>query len=92
MTEDPAMNERERRDAERRHDAHATLDRLESQTETLGSSAFVRMADKARTHFTAAEVDQEDRIEVWASRVGRILGLLFAIGLVIHLVSTYVLK
>lgn len=78
--------------AERQREAKAALDRLDSQTETLGSSAFARMADKAKDHFTAENIDDhDDKIELWGTRIGRVAGLIFAIGLVIYLVRAYVM-
>ena len=77
--------------AKREREAKAALDRLESQTDTLGSSAFARMADKAVGHFTAQELGPDDKIELWGTRIGRIAGLIFAIGLVIYLIRVYVM-
>lgn len=77
--------------AERQREAKAALNRLDQQTETLGSSAFARMADKAAGHFSAQDRDKDDKIELWGTRIGRIAGLIFAIGLVIYLIRTYVM-
>jgi uncharacterized membrane protein len=72
-----------------REEALQALDRVGAESETVAGSTFVRMADRARNHLGAADKDEDDRIEVWGTRIGRVLGLLFAIGLVIYLVSTY---
>ncbi len=77
--------------AERQRDAKAALDRLDQQTETLGSSAFARMANKVTEHFSAQDLDEDDKIELWGTRIGRIAALIFAIGLVIYLIKTYVM-
>ena len=59
------------------------------ESETVVGSTFVRMADRARDHMSAADKDADDHIEVWGTRIGRSLGLMFAIGLVIYLAVTY---
>ncbi len=38
---------------------------------------------------SAADKNEDDQIEVWGTRIGRGAGLVFAIGLVIYLVVTY---
>ncbi|MHA7775897.1 hypothetical protein [Roseibium sp. M-1] len=78
------------KDKQRRDALHA-LDRVGAESETIVGSTFVRMADRAKDHLSAADKDEDDRIEVWGSRIGRGLGVLFAIGLVIYLLVTYVL-
>ncbi|TYC70145.1 hypothetical protein FMN63_09595 [Stappia sp. BW2] len=74
-----------------RKEALHTLDRVNAESETVAGSTFVRMADRAKNHLSAADKDEDDRIEVWGSRIGRGLGVVFAIGLAIYLLVTYVL-
>ncbi|MBN9673380.1 hypothetical protein [Roseibium aggregatum] len=72
-----------------REEALGTLKRVHSESETIAGSTFVRMADRAKDHLSAADRDEDDRIEVWGTRIGRGAGVVFAIGLVIYLVITY---
>ncbi|WP_417671276.1 hypothetical protein [Roseibium sp.] len=74
---------------QKRQDALRALDRVEAESETIAGSTFVRMARQAQDHFGAADKDHEDAAEVWGTRIGRGAGLVFAIGLVIYLVLTY---
>ncbi|PVB61189.1 hypothetical protein [Labrenzia sp. 011] len=74
-----------------RQEALRALDRVEAESETIVGSTFVRMADRARSHMSAGDKDEDDRVEVWGTRIGRSLGLVFAIGLAIYLFVTYVL-
>lgn len=74
---------------EQREEALRTIDRAQAESETITGSTFVRMADRAKGHLSAADKDEEDRIEVWGTRIGRIAGAIFAVGLVIYLVVTY---
>ncbi|ESR26368.1 hypothetical protein [Lutibaculum baratangense] len=75
--------DRERKAALRR------LDELGSGGELLGSSQLAHHAERARRHMTAAEADQDDRIEVWGRRIGRALSVVLLAGLVIYLAATY---
>ncbi|CTQ58383.1 MAG: hypothetical protein RIE06_26025 [Roseibium album] len=72
-----------------REDALRSLDRVGAESETIAGSTFVRMADRAKGHMSAADKNEDDQIEVWGTRIGRGAGLVFAIGLVIYLVVTY---
>ena len=76
-------------DQEGRDEALRAIDRAQAESETVVGSTFVRMADRARDHMSAADKDADDHIEVWGTRIGRSLGLMFAIGLVIYLAVTY---
>lgn len=78
-----------RADDAKRKEAFDTLRRVQTDSETIAGSTFVRLADRARDHLSAADKGEEDAIEVWGSRIGRGLGAIFAIGLVIYLVATY---
>ena len=84
------MNRREERDEERRREAQSALDRVQSDSETVGSSSFARVARRTRDHFAAEDKQAgNDPIEVWGSRIGRAAGLLFALALVVYLAATY---
>ncbi|MTH98189.1 hypothetical protein [Roseibium sp. RKSG952] len=73
----------------KRQDALRAIDRVQAESETIGSSTFVRMAHRATGHLGASDKDQDDKIEVWGTRIGRVAGLIFAIGLIIYLAVTY---
>ena len=72
-----------------REEALKALDRVQAESETIVGSTFVRMADRAKYHLSAADKDNDDQIEVWGTRIGRGAGVIFAIGLVIYLAVTY---
>ncbi len=67
------------------------LERLTAQGEVVGTSAMVRAAKKAGDHLKGADARQDDPIEVWGTRIGRGLGAVFFVFLVIYLVFTYIL-
>ena len=85
------MSGKEHPKEKQRKDALHALDRVSAESETVAGSTFVRMADRAKNHLSAADKNEDDQIEVWGSRIGRTLGVLFAIGLAIYLLVTYVL-
>ena len=73
-----------------RHDneseSRRIIERVARETDPGSNSFFARTAKGARYHVTAADADRSDPIEVWGSRIGRVLGLLIAIAMLIWLV------
>ena len=55
------------------------LDRLNHESASGGLSAV----DRAKGHFSAKDADAADPIEVWGTRIGRLLGLLVVIAMFI---------
>lgn len=81
---------RDQLDAEQMEEAQRTLSRVSAESETLMGSSLARAARQVVGHFAAADkTGAHDPIEVWGSRIGRILGLVFAIFLVVYLLVTY---
>ncbi|RUV27780.1 MULTISPECIES: hypothetical protein [unclassified Mesorhizobium] len=76
------MAERQDSDDESRR----IIERVARETDPGGTSFMARTAKGARDHVTAADADQSDPIEYWGTRIGRVLGLVVAIGLLIWLV------
>lgn len=83
------MSRKEHPKEKQREEALKALDRVQAESETIAGSTFVRMADRAKNHLSAADKDNDDQIEVWGTRIGRGAGVIFAIGLVIYLAATY---
>lgn len=71
------MNDQER-------EAREALERVQRDTETLGSSALARMGRRAGDHFGAKDAmdpnGETDPVELWGRRIGRALSL---VGVVI---------
>lgn len=84
-----SRHEKERKQAEQ---ARRDINRLGAESDTIGTSAAARMATKIESRFKASDIDPNDPIEVWGTRIGRGLGLMFAIGLALYLFKTYVLN
>ena len=75
------MNEQDRE-----REAREALERVQRDTETVGSSALARASRRAQEHFGgrdaigAAEDGSTDPVELWGRRIGRALSL---VGVVI---------
>ncbi len=72
---------------DRERESRAALERLERESETLGSSSLARMGRRLGDHFGAADAVGEgegggtDPMELWGRRIGRALSLLGVIAL-----------
>ncbi|MEP0521957.1 MAG: hypothetical protein ABJO09_18025 [Hyphomicrobiales bacterium] len=85
MANEPQQGKKHDPDKVRR-DALRDLDRVNDTSEVFGTSAFARAANKAKNHLNASDKDTNDQIEVWGTRIARIL----AVGFVIYLIYTLV--
>jgi hypothetical protein len=74
----------ERQDSER--ESRRILERIARETDPSGTSFVARATKGMRDHVAAADADRADPIEVWATRIGRTIGLLLTIGLMVWLV------
>jgi hypothetical protein len=74
----------ERQDHEQ--ESRRILERVARETAPGSTPFVVRAAKDARDHMTAADADRADPIEYWGTRVGRTLGFIIAIGLLVWLV------
>lgn len=72
-------------------EARQALDRVERESESIGTSSFARTADKTVRDTDAAHPAEDDEIEIWGKRIGRGLAIIVVIWLVYHLAITYVL-
>jgi hypothetical protein len=62
------------------------LDRVAREADSSSSSAVSRTTKRARDHLSAADADQSDAIEYWGTRIGRAMGLIMTVGLIVWLV------
>ncbi|MEX3011865.1 hypothetical protein [Hoeflea sp. TYP-13] len=67
---------------DRSRKAQRDLDRLSEEGGLLNAPKLKGKSKSVKGHFMADDVDQSDRIEVWGSRIGRILSLI-AVGLLL---------
>lgn len=76
---------------EREKEAARILEQVARDTEGVGTSSMRRIAERVRDHVSAEDADQNEWAEVWGTRIGRILSIVFFVVLVVYLVRTYIL-
>ncbi len=62
------------------------LKRIASEEESGGASFVARAAKGAFDRVSAKDADRSDTLDYWGTRVGRTLGFLLAVGLMVWLV------
>lgn len=78
MGKNPSRQTESRRILERvAHDSRGGL---------AGASVMARVVERSKSHLAAGDADQDDQIELWGTRIGRVLGLAFVIGLAVWLI------
>lgn len=86
---DQNSHSRESQDEARQREAERSLRRVDMESETLGTSTLARAAGRAKGHLGGSDVDPNDPIELWGTRIGRGAGAIFAIILVLWLISHF---
>ena len=81
--------DRHRQDADRQRESEAILNRLRQETEPQVGATTQRMLSNTRGHFSADDADPKDRIEVIGTRIGRALGLVGFVVLLVLFFQTY---
>ena len=66
------------------------LERVARESETIGTSSVKRVAERVKGHLSAQDTDENQWAELWGKRIGRTLGAVFVIVLIIHLLRTYI--
>lgn len=74
------------RDSQRKAESQRILERVSREAESGGRSVIDRAANRARDHLTAADVERDDWAEYWGTRIGRTIGAVFLVGLIVWLV------
>lgn len=62
-------------------ESRRVLDRLARETEAGG--LVQHTSRRAQDHFAATDVDPNDRIEKWGTRIGRLLAALLSIAVIV---------
>ena len=66
------------------------LERVAQESETIGTSSTKRVAERVKGHLSANDIGDNQWAELWGTRIGRILGAIFVIVLIVHLLRSYV--
>ena len=83
MQRDMAMSNHDDKSKQAQRD----LDRVNTEGDLVNTPRLKGKSKSVKGHFMAEDVDQDDRIEVWGSRIGRILSLVAVFLLLIWLVD-----
>jgi hypothetical protein len=75
-----------KREHEDRVESRRILERVSQEAEAGGRSAIDRAANRARDHSAAKDVDRGDWAEYWGTRIGRTIGAVFLVGMIVWLV------
>ncbi len=77
-------------ETEKAKEAQRIINRVERESEQLGTSSMARTANKARDHMMGEEASKDDKVEVMGKRIGRILAVAFIVFLIYTLYAKYV--
>lgn len=72
-------------DQERAREARRILDRVAREADSSTPSFVSASARRLRDHVSAVSAEQPDPVEYWATRVGRSLGLVITVVLLVWL-------
>ncbi|MGB7287803.1 MAG: hypothetical protein WBC71_12800 [Salaquimonas sp.] len=74
-------------------EAKRILDRVSRESETVGTSSVARTTEQFKKHVGGMDGTSEDNdpIEVLGKKIGRTLGWIAVIVLIVYLLATYVL-
>ncbi len=74
---------------ERKREADSLLAQAERESETFLRTTFTGAAKSGPAGKADPEGSAPDPIEEWGTRIGRTAGAIFAVGLIIYLMVTY---
>ncbi len=57
-------------------EAKRIIAQVDRESEAIGRSNLARSADAARNHMLAGDKDQADAVEVWGTRIARVLAVI----------------
>ena len=69
----------------REREARRILDRVAQESEGGAAALLSSTTQRVRDHVAAADADPQDRIEVLGTRIGRSIGLLLTLAVIIAL-------
>ena len=70
---------------ERQEDARRILNQIKGETDPTGITTPRSMLGRAEAHFSGRDAPDDDPIELWGRRIGRGLGLVMLVVLIIIL-------
>lgn len=82
--------DKQRSEDHQTREARRILNRVERESEKVGTSSMARTANKVRNHFLGEEFPEDDHIEVLGKRIARGLAILAFAGLALSLYINYI--
>ena len=76
------------KDQKQSSESRRILARIAQESDPSGSLA-VRAARRVQKHVEASDADQNDKVELWGTRIGRVLGLVLLVVLLYWLYSFF---
>lgn len=83
------MSKKQQNQSETDKESRRILDRVNIDSETVGTSSLARSAEKTRDHFLGKDADPDDPIEIWGKRIGRVLSIAIVLYLVTYLYNMF---
>ncbi|UXN62118.1 hypothetical protein [Phyllobacterium zundukense] len=80
------------REHDGKHQSDAESRRIIERIDRESASQGTSFVERTKGHFSAGDADPADSIEVWGTRIGRFLGLLVLIAMIIWVISSIVGK
>jgi hypothetical protein len=74
-----------------KRESQRILERVARDSESIGTSSLARTASRVSTHFMGKENRNDDAVEIWGKRIGRLLALIVFVILLVHVLNTYIL-
>ncbi len=72
-------------------EAKRILDRVSRESETVATSSMARTTEQFKDqHGGSSDFESEDKIEILGKRIGRSMGIIALVILVVYLAKTYV--
>jgi hypothetical protein len=90
VTDQPPRRQTRSNEDEAMAESRRILERVERDSVAIGGSFLARTADRARKHFSGSDKPQDDPIEVWGTRAGRVIGFVVFVALVVYLLRAIV--
>lgn len=74
------------RDEQRAEESRRILSQVEEETTAQSHGFLSRQIKHKISHLNAEDIAGQDKIEIWATKVGRFLGFIITLGIIVWLI------
>ncbi len=71
---------------QRAEESNRILARVEKETTAQSHGFLTRQMHNQLSHLKAEDIEDQDKIELWATKIGRFLGLVITLGIIAWLI------